>query len=155
MGMTAAHSIWSLSDNGSVSPIFQHDTNDGTIQLIRIICDNSDEGKKYIDEKIRSLHGIANNLAFAIDAYFRIDGLRFDALVVGAVSLDKPDSRFQMAIPYKWNSKNDFKIYKPKIVEWNNCESLDRNAAIQEFWNGVDSHKYGSNIWNNCLDQSK
>ncbi len=154
MGMTAAHSIWSLSDSGSVFPIIQHDTSTGKIQLLRIVCNDSDEAKKYIDDKIKSLNGIANNLAFAVDAYYRIDGVRYDALVVGAISLEMVDSIFQMAIPFRWNSVNDFKIYKPKIVEWKNCESIDRNQAIQGFWNGVDSHENGSTIWNKCLDQS-
>ncbi|MBX9669070.1 MAG: hypothetical protein K2X93_15705 [Candidatus Obscuribacterales bacterium] len=37
--------------------------------------------------------------------------------------------------------------------EWNNCDDFDLDAVFQSFFEGVDSHKDGSKIWNECLDE--
>lgn len=159
MGHTAAHAIWSISDSGSFIPIMQISRKSGKIELIRLVCDTSDQAvsaaEMRINELIRGSDNEVDDVAFAYDAYFRIDGERFDAVILSARPMFSPSSRFSMAIPYRWESKDRFIIHKPKIMEWTGCEDFDQQRVIAMFFEGADSHEMGVKVWNHHLDQSR
>lgn len=66
-----------------------------------------------------------------------------------------PDSEAVMAVPYTPKQSGKFRVHKPKLLGWKNCDDFDMNAALQSFFEGVDGHEKGAKIWNDCLDESK
>lgn len=159
MGHTAAHAIWSISDSGSFIPIMQVARRNGKIDLIRLVCSTSDEATRFAEEKITEfLNGSdpdVNDVAVAYDAFLRIDHERFDAIILTARALFSPTSKMVMGIPYRWESKERFAVYKPKLMEWIGCQDFDQRQAISMFFEGADSHEMGARVWNEHLDQSR
>lgn len=60
-----------------------------------------------------------------------------------------------ITIPYTPKSSGKFRVHKPKLVAWENCEDFDTDAAFEEFFAGVDEHAEGAKVWNAALDESK
>jgi hypothetical protein len=66
-----------------------------------------------------------------------------------------PRAKAALAVPYTPASTGQFRVHKPKLVEWHECDDFDTHAAIEAFFRGVDSHEKGAAVWNAALDQSK
>jgi hypothetical protein len=78
-----------------------------------------------------------------------------DAIIIEMRAYFSPDSEAVMAVPYTPKQSGKFRVHKPKLLGWKNCDDFDINAALQSFFEGVDGHENGSKIWNDCLDESK
>jgi hypothetical protein len=47
-------------------------------------------------------------------------------------------------VPYTPVKSGAFRVHKPKLVEWHDCDDFDMDAAFAGFFRGVDSHADGA-----------
>ncbi|MDR3402932.1 MAG: hypothetical protein P4L99_10585 [Chthoniobacter sp.] len=80
---------------------------------------------------------------------------KVDAIIIEMRAYFSLGSEAIMAIPYIPKTSGAFKVHKPKILAWKNCEDFDVNVAMQSFFNGVDEHEKGRKVWADCLDESR
>jgi hypothetical protein len=78
-----------------------------------------------------------------------------DAIIVEMRDYASPDSAAVMAVPYTPQPSGRFRVHKPKLLAWANCDHFDMNAAFASFFEGVAGHEQGARVWNDCLDESK
>jgi hypothetical protein len=65
-----------------------------------------------------------------------------------------PQSEATLAVPYTPKGSGTFRVHKPKVVVWKNCEDFDMERALRSFWSGVGTHEQGSKVWTAALDES-
>jgi hypothetical protein len=58
-------------------------------------------------------------------------------------------------VPYTPRGSGPFRVHKPKLVEWHECEGFDLDAAFEAFFQGVAAHEEGAKVWDAALDESK
>lgn len=158
-GMFAAHAIWSVSDNGTdpMSPMFVYTQEDGQRKMIRLISDTFESSVQKGRELLESNEMDANDGALLYDGRITIEGTKIDAILIAIRTYFSPGSEALLAVPYtpKKSFFSRFRVHKPKVLEWKNCDDFDVNRALDSFWEGVDSHEQGSKVWKKALDQSK
>ena len=154
-GFFAAHAIWCVSESESFIPMLAYTTEDGKREMMRLALDDVkaaiELGKKRLEE---------NDISYD-DAVLLYDGRishsseKLDALIMELRCEAFRGARATLAVPYTPKSKGAFLVHKPKLIEWENSDDFDMDAALEAFWRGVASHEKGSKIWNDCLDESK
>jgi hypothetical protein len=97
----------------------------------------------------------ANDAALLYDARLPVGGEKLDAIIIEIRTYFSPGSEAVLAVPYTPKSSGSFRVHKPKLLRWTNCDDFDVDAFLQSFFDGVDKHKQGSKVWNECLDESK
>jgi hypothetical protein len=155
-GFFAAHAIWCVSDGETLIPMLVYTKADDERKMERLMIDDDLEASVAYGKK-----RLESNEMDAIDAVLLYDGNipigreKVDAIIIEMRAYFSPDSEAVMAIPYTPKSFGSFRVHKPKLLAWTNCDDFDMNAALQSFFEGVDGHKQGAKIWNDCLDESK
>lgn len=154
-GVAAAHSIWCGSDADGLIPMFMYSTADGERNLERMMSDDIghavEQGRKRLEDGL----GDATDGVLAYDGRITIDGGKLDAIILELRSYGFPWAKAVLAVPYTPASSGRFRVHKPKLIEWRECDDFDRNAAFEAFFRGVDSHEKGAAVWNATLDESK
>jgi hypothetical protein len=97
----------------------------------------------------------ANDAVFLFDGRIPVGDAKLDAVIVEIRAYFSPKSEAVLALPYTPESAGGFRVHKPKLLAWTNCEDFDMNAALTAFFQGVDAHEQGSKIWSERLDESK
>jgi hypothetical protein len=84
-----------------------------------------------------------------------LDNAKVDAIIVEMRAYFSPESRAIMAIPYTPPSSGGFRVHKPKLLVWEDCEDFDLDAALESFFAGVGDPGQGAKVWNTSLDESR
>ncbi|WP_158014167.1 hypothetical protein [Sphingomonas sanxanigenens] len=154
-GFLSAHAMWCVSDGEIFTPIFGYTTEAGERRMERLVTESLETAVAMGKDKLTLNEHDANDAVLLYDARIPLNDERFDAIIVEIRSYFSPGSEAVMAIPYRPKGSSDpFRVYKPKLVQWANCEDFDVNAAVQSFFEGVDGHEKGAAVWNEALDQS-
>ena len=156
-GFFAAHAIWSVSDGGALVPILAYTTGDDERKMERLAQDDVAEAVASGKDRLTS------NEMDAIDGVLLFDGRisfddedELDAIIIEIRTYFSLDSEAVLAVPYSPASESgDFRVHKPKLVEWKDCDDFDLETAMDAFFKGVDSHDEGSKVWSEALDESK
>lgn len=155
-GFFAAHAIWCVSDGETLIPMLAYTSSDDGRKMERLVInDDLEASVAYGKEKLESNQMDANDAVLLYDGRIPIDKGKVDAIIIEMRAYFSPGSEAIIAVPYAPKGSGKFRVYKPKLLAWTNCDDFDMNAALQSFFEGVDSHEMGSKIWNDCLDQSK
>jgi len=154
-GFFAAHAIWCVSDEEGLIPMLAYTNENGEREMKRIVSEEDAEkavanGKQMLDTNPHD----ANDAVLLYDARIPLNGEKFDAIITEIRCYFSPLSRAVMAIPYKPATSGDFRVYKPKLLQWEGCEDFNLDAVVKSFFEGVDSHEKGAAVWNLALDQS-
>lgn len=154
-GFIAAHAIWCVSDADGLVPMVAFTTIDGQRMLERLVFDNAgaavEEGRKRLeDDPHRALDGV-----LAYDGRITVEGGKLDAVILEMRSYEFPWAKAALAVPYTPASSGRFRVHKPKLIEWHECDDFDMDAAFEAFFQGIDSHEQGAKVWNAAVDQSK
>ncbi len=154
-GFVAAHAIWCVSDSDGLIPMVAFTTESGERKLERLLFDDTgvavEHGRKQLDDDPFS----ANDGVLAYDGRITVEGGKLDAIILEMRSYCFPWAKATFAVPYTPASSGRFRVHKPKLVEWHECDDFDLDAAFAAFFNGVDSHDKGAAVWNAALDQTK
>lgn len=155
-GFFAAHAIWSVSDGETLVPMLAYTTADDERKMERLVIDEDLEASvAYGKGKLESNEMDANDAVLLYDGRITIGKEKVDAIIVEMRAYFSPGSEAVMAVPYTPKGSEKFRVHKPKLLGWKGCEDCDMNAALQSFFDGVESHEKGAKIWNDCLDESK
>jgi hypothetical protein len=152
-GFFAAHAIWSVSDGAMLIPMLAF-AKGGNRQMIRLVGENKgmvDEGRKQLDGNLMT----ADDAVLLYDGYLTVGGEKLDTIFIEIRAYAMPSARMMMGVPYTPPSSGKFRVHKPKLIEWTDCDGVDQRAAFNAFFAGVDSHEQGVAVWNAALDQSK
>ena len=150
-GYFAAHGMWSVHDGETLNPILAYNT--GTDKKMERLVQG--DAVSFGQKRLASNEMKAKFGTLVCDARIPVGDEKLDALIIEIRDYDTPDSEVLVAIPYERKAEDDFRIYRPKILSWENCDKFDVNVAMEAFFKGVDDHKKGSEIWKRCLDESK
>jgi hypothetical protein len=155
-GFFAAHAIWCVSDGETLIPMLGYTTVDDERRMERLIVNDDLEatvakGK----ERLRSNDMDASDAVLLYDGRITLGPDKLDAIIIEMRAYFSPDSETIMAVPYTPKASGAFRVHKPKLLAWKNCDDFDMNAALESFFAGVHAHEKGGKIWNDCLDESK
>jgi hypothetical protein len=154
-GFFAAHAIWCVSDGETLTPMLAYTTADDERKMDRLVSDDLATSVAYGKEKLDSNEMNANDAVLLYDGRIPIGKEKVDAIIIDMRAYFSPGSEAVMAVPYTPKTSGKFRVHKPKLLGWKNCDDFDMNAALQSFFEGVDGHEKGAKIWNDSLDESK
>jgi hypothetical protein len=154
-GMFAAHAVWCVSDGDTLIPMLVYTNESGERQMERLAHDDLGAAVEFGRQKLASNQMDANDAALIYDGQITLDGEKLDALIIEMRAYFSPDSIAVFGIPYTPKQTGAFRVHKPKVLAWENCDDFDLNYAFERFFKGVAGHEKGSEIWERCLDESK
>jgi hypothetical protein len=155
-GFFAAHAIWCVSDGETLIPILAYTTADDERKMDRLVIeDDLAASVAYGKQKLKSNAMDANDAVLLYDGRMPIGGEKVDAIIIEMRAYFSPRSEAVMAVPYTPKTSGQFRVHKPKLLEWKDCDDFNMNAAFESFFAGVDGHEEGSRIWADCLDESR
>ncbi|SEN19504.1 hypothetical protein SAMN05428959_101617 [Duganella sp. CF517] len=154
-GFFAAHAIWSVSDGEALVPMFAYVSESGEKQMQRLVIDGDlEKSVAFGQAKLESNESDASDGVLVYDGRIPIDDRMVDAVIVEIRSYFSLDSKAVMAVPYALAAPGELRVFKPKLLQWEECEDFDIDRSVQSFFEGVDAHEHGAAIWNKALDQS-
>jgi hypothetical protein len=155
-GYFAAHAILCVSDGENLIPMLAYTNEDDERKMERLIInDDLEASVAFGKEKLESNEMDANDAVLLYDGRITIGNEKLDAIIIEMRAYFSPGSKAIMAVPYTPKTSGTFLVHKPKLLEWENCEAFDTTAAMESFFDGVNGHKKGAKIWNDCLDECK
>jgi hypothetical protein len=155
-GFFAAHAIWCVSNGETLIPMLAFIDESGQRKMNRLAFD------ELVDAVENGQRQLAANEMNATDAVLLYDGRipvaerKLDAIIIEIRTYVSPKSQAILAVPYSPKSFfRRFKVHKPKLLEWKDCEDFNMNSCLEAFFAGVAQHEKGGEVWNNGLDESK
>ena len=154
-GFFAAHAIWCVSDGEGLAPTFAYTDENNEKKMERLVL-NGDlaVSVKVGQGKLESNEADANDAVLVYDGRIPIQEHKYDAIIIEIRSYFSPGAKAMMAVPYSPAASGKFRVFKPKLLQWEECEDFEVNIAVQSFFEGVDAHEQGAAVWNTALDQS-
>lgn len=153
-GFLAAHAIWSVSDGETLIPILGYTDQDDKRVMNRLLAHDLAEAVNRGKQQLRDNPMDANDAVLLYDGRIDLDGRKVDAIIVEVRAYFSPQSEALHAIPYTPKASGAFRVHKPKLLVWNECEDFDMHQALQAFWDGVGSHEQANKVWSAALDES-
>lgn len=153
-GFFAAHAIWSVSDSEMLTPMFAFTTAAGERRMDRLAGNDLEKIVVLGKARLAANEDDADDAAFLFDGRIPIGERKYDAIIVEMRAYFSPRSAATLGIPYTPKSAGGFRVHKPKILQWQNCEDFSLQNVVSAFFEGVDAHEQGAKVWNAALDQS-
>jgi hypothetical protein len=154
-GFFAAHNVWCLSDADSFDPVVAFTTEDGKREMQRLIGYEAQAAVEFGRRQLDDNPMDANDAVLLFDGRITVEGGKLDAIIIEMRSYASPGARASIAVPYTPVSSGEFRVHRPKLVEWHECEDFDPDSTFAAFFQGVDAHENGAKVWNSSLDESK
>jgi hypothetical protein len=154
-GFFAAHAIWSLYDSETFDPIFAYTTETGERNMERLIAPDMGKAVEIGRARLETAAATAGDGVLVFDGRISGDNGKLDAVIIEMRCYAFPGAMATLAVPYTPQSTGQFRVHKPKLLRWEDCDDFDMDAAFEAFFRGVDAHEHGGAIWNKHLDQSK
>lgn len=149
VGETAAHSIWAVADGENLDPILTTMDESGKSQFLRLAMDDCDDAVRYGHDKLEHQDAGKIGAVFVADGFVTLDTGKTDALVVEVRVYNGATAKCQMVIPYRpANSSKGFAVHRPQITELENIEQAKFQPLMQAFFEGLERHQQGGQIWN-------
>lgn len=154
-GVFAAHAVWCVSDGDTLIPMLAYTTEHNERNMERLVMNDPGAAVEYGRQKLASNEMDANDAVLIYDGRITWNEEKLDTLILEMRAYFSPDSSAMIAIPYTPKSKGRFRVHKPKVLAWDNCDDFDLDHAFESFWTGVAGHEKGAAIWKSSLDESK
>jgi len=154
-GFFSAHAIWCVSDGSTLIPMLGHSSEGGERAMKRFVADDLREAVEQGKARLETNDMKADDAALLYDGRITLGGEKVDAILIEMRAYFSPASEIVMAVPYTPPSAAGFRVHRPKILSWRDCDDFDQQAVVAAFFEGVDAHEQGSKVWNAALDQSK
>jgi hypothetical protein len=154
-GYFAAHAIWCVSNGETLVAMLAY--TDGNDKRVMNRLAGADLGASVAlgKDQLASNAMDANDAVLLYDGRITLGGTKVDAIIIEMRAYFSPQSEATLAVPYTpKTSSGAFRVHKPKLLLWKNCEDFDMNRALESFFNGVSSHEQGTEVWTLALDES-
>jgi hypothetical protein len=153
-GFLAAHAIWCVSDGETLVPILGY-FRDEERHMERLLNDRLEEWVEMGKNRLGLNTMNADYAALLYDSYITLGNVRFDAIMIEIRAYAFPGAKVMLAVPYTPLSEGGFKVHRPKIITWQECEDFNLGDTFEGFFKGVHEHAEGAKIWDSCIDESK
>jgi hypothetical protein len=154
-GYFAAHAAWCLSDADSFTPMLAYSTEHDERRMERLAGEDLQAAVEYGRERLADEPVDANDGVLVYDGRISVGGEKLDAILLEMRCYAFPWAKATVAVPYSPKSTGRFRVLKPKLLEWEECEDFDLDAAFGAFFRGVAAHEQGAKVWDAALDESK
>jgi hypothetical protein len=155
-GYFAAHAIWCVSDGSVLIPILALQGYDGDDRrMVRLAADDLPAAVNAGREQLADNPMDADDAALLYDGYVNTADGKLDAIILELRAYFSPGSQASLAVPYTPAATGSFRVHRPKLLQWEECDDFDQAAFLQSFFDGVGKHEQGAKIWNDALDESK
>ena len=154
-GFCAAHAAWSLSESDTFIPIFAYTDAENERKLERLVSENMCETMEWGRSKLLANPMGANDAVLLCIGMMTRDTEKIPAIIIEMRAYYAPGSEAVIAVPYTPKSSGKFLIHKPMLLAWKNCEDMDKEWALESFFEGVVEHKEAAKIWRKAWDPSK
>lgn len=154
-GFFAAHAVWCISDGDTLIPLLAYIDEDGQRQLDRLVYEELREAVEEGRKRLTSNEMSATDAVLVYDGYLSIDDEKTDALILEIRDYGSAESEFVIGIPFTPHSTGEFRVHRPKILAWEDCDNFDLDQVMESFFLGVSTHEKGSEIWDAALDESR
>jgi hypothetical protein len=155
-GFFAAHAIWCVSDNETLTPMLAYTTAAGGRHMERlVVADDLQASVQYGEHKLATNPMDADDAVLLYDGRITTDDGKVDAILIELRAYFAPRAEAILAVPYTPASSGAFRVHRPKLVAWDRCEDFDLDHAMREFFAGVAEHEKGAQVWNDHLDESR
>ena len=153
-GFLAAHAIWSVSDGETLIPILGYVGEDEKRVMNRLVGPDAAAAVAQGKEQLASNPMDANDAVLLYDGFITVGDRKLDAIIIEIRAYFSPQSEATLAVPYTPKGSGTFRVHKPKVLVWKDCEDFDLERALNAFWTGVGAHEQGNKIWAAALDES-
>jgi len=162
-GYFAAHAILSVSESLLLIPMLAYITEEAEHKMERLVGEDAAASVAWGQQKLERNDMDADDACLLYDGRIPIGQEKCDAIIIEMRAYFSPHSEVIIAVPYTpatpgkfpLRKPQPFRVHKPKLIAWENCEDFDVNAVFQAFFEGVDGHEQGAKVWNDSLDESK
>jgi hypothetical protein len=154
-GFFSAQAVWGISEGETLVPMLAYTDQDDKRILNRLMGEELGAAVAHGKQQLASNPMDANDAVLLYDGRITLGGAKVDAIIVEMRAYFSPQSEATLAIPYTpKKSGSAFRVHKPKLIVWKNCEDFDMNRVFQAFFEGVSGHGQGSKVWTAALDES-
>ena len=153
-GAFAAHAIWCVSDGETLIPMLAYTNENDERQMNRLAHEDLASAVEIGKAQLEKNEMDANDAVLLYDGRIQLEEGKVDSIVIELRSYFSPSSKAIIAVPYSPVDSGAFKVHRPKVLQWDDCEDFDFNQAMESFFAGVSSHEQGAKIWNDALDES-
>lgn len=153
-GTFAAHAIWCVSDGDTLIPMLAYTSENDEKQMNRLAHEDIAAAVEIGKSQLEKNEMDANDAALIYDGRIQLEEGKVDSIIIELRSYFSPSSKAIIAVPYTPKESGAFKVHRPKVLQWDDCEDFDFNQAMESFFNGVSGHVQGAKIWNDALDES-
>src|SRR5262249_53260242 len=126
-GFFAAHAIWCVSDGDTLTPMLAYTTEDDERIMERFVNDDLGASVAHGNQKLESNEMNATDAVLLYDGRIPIGKEKLDAIIIEMRTYFSPDSEAVMAVPYTPRQSGEFRVHKPKLLGWKNCDDFDMN----------------------------
>lgn len=119
-----------------------------------VVADDAEKSVALGKERLESNELDATDAVLIYDGRIPVNDQKFDAIIIEVRAYFSLASKAVMAVPYQRSPQGDFRVFRPKFLQWEACEDFDINQIVNSFFAGVDAHEKGAAVWNKSLDQS-
>jgi hypothetical protein len=153
-GFFAAHSVWCVSEGETLIPLVGYNNMEGKKELHRMAAPELSEAVREGKEFVQNTTEKGTEAVPCYDGYLTLDNAKLDAIFVEIHSFRGSGFKATMAVAYSpAKDGKGFKVHRPKFIEL--PKGMSAAEAGEAFFQGVDSHKQGSSIWTQHLDESR
>lgn len=154
-GFVAAHAIWCVSNADGLIPMLAFTIDDGQRKLERLAFEDAGAAVEHGRQRLEDDPFSATDGVLASDGRITVADGKLDAILLKMRCYGFPWAKATIAVPYTPRSSGRFRVHKPKLVEWHECEDFDLDAAFEAFFQGVAAHEQGAKVWDAALDESR
>ena len=152
-GFFGAHAIWCVSDGETLIPMLAYTQENGERTMNRL-AGELEAAVAFGKEQLASNPMDANDAVLLYDGYVTVGETQFDAIFVEIRAYFSPRSEVVVALPYTALASGTFRVHRPQLLVWKECEDFDVDQALQAFWSGASSHEEGFKVWSAALDET-
>jgi hypothetical protein len=153
-GFFAAHAVWSVSDGETLVPMLALEKPDGSQEMHRLVTDRLEDAVARGHDWLETNHLSAARAVLIYDGYITLTSGKIDALLVEARKHGTQAQSFTIAVPYRHaNSPAGFAVHRPKLIALDG-DPMQSRAIVEAFFEGVDRHEKGAEVWDAYLDES-
>jgi hypothetical protein len=154
-GFFAAHTVWCLSDADTFDPVVAFTTGDGKRQMQRLIGYEAQAAVELGRLQLADNPMDADDGALLFDGRISGPGGKLDAIIIEMRCYGFPGAEATIAVPYTPRGAGRFRVHRPKLLRWHDCDDFDIDAAFEAFFRGVAAHEEGAKVWAEALDESQ
>jgi hypothetical protein len=137
-GYFAAHTVWCLSDADSFDPVVAFTTEDGKRHMKRLFGNEREAAVEFGRRQLADDPMNANDGVLLFDGRIQAAGGKFDAIIIEMRCYGFPWAEATIAVPYTPKGTGRFRVHRPKLLRWHECDDFDIDAAFQAFFQALD-----------------